>query len=180
MRSPRFSHLTLEIAAWIETGTWRANADAGQRGLCERPVRALAADVLGRHYRKIVKQGRDLATLEPEARHRLRIRAKKLRYAGDFFASLYDGQAAKRLDRLTRALSAFQDGLGALNDITVGAQLVTMLVGAAPAEGAKRKSDPAAAFAAGQVCAARSASAPDTLKSAHKTWRALAAAKPYW
>jgi triphosphatase len=180
LRNPRFGQLTLEIAAWVETGAWRGDDESTRASLRLRPARALAAEVLGKHHHKIVKQGRKLADLDPAARHHLRIRAKKLRYAGDFFASLYDGKAARRLIRLTKALGGFQDGLGALNDIVVGGRLVAELVGAETGEAGKRKADPGPAFAAGQVCAAHDAETPAAIKASHKAWRELAAAEPYW
>ncbi len=180
LRNLRFGQLTLEIAAWIETGAWRTDDDAMRSSLRQRPARALAAEVLAKHHHKILKQGRKLAELDPAARHHLRIRAKKLRYAGDFFASLYDGKAARRLARLTKALGGFQDGLGALNDIVVGGHLVAELVGAKTGDGGKRKADPAPAFAAGQVCAAHEAETPVAIKASHKAWSQLAAVGSYW
>jgi CHAD domain-containing protein len=181
LRSARFSSLTLEIAAWIETGAWADSLDPALAGPRERPATKLATEVLGKHLRKIIKAGRDLDKLSPEDRHHLRIRAKKLRYAGDFFASLYDGRAAGRHKAMTLLLADFQDGLGVLNDIAVGAGLVTRLVGAAPdPSGLKRKPDPAQAFAAGQICVSREAEAPAAMAAALKAYAKLAKAKPYW
>jgi inorganic triphosphatase YgiF len=185
LRSRRFSRLTLELAAWIETGAWGEAADPALAALRNRPAKALAAEILGAHHHKIIRRGRKLETLSPEARHRLRIEAKKLRYGGDFFAALYRGKAAARLVALTKALAAFQDGLGTLNDIAVGAQLAARLVGAEPGAaaltvGPKRKPDPAQAFAAGQICADREAGAAAAIEGALKAYRRLAKAKPYW
>ena len=116
----------------------------------------------------MIRGGRKLEALDAETRHHLRIEAKKLRYAGDFFASLYRGEAARRHAVLTKALASFQDGLGALNDITVGAGLIARLVGV-DGDGAttRRKSEPGQAFAAGQVCAARETEAP----ARRRPWR---------
>jgi triphosphatase len=185
LRSRRFSQLALETAAWIETGAWPRNEEPVPAALRRRPARDLAADILADHHGKVVKRGRKLADLSPEARHRLRIQAKKLRYAGDFFAALYRGKAARRLAGLTRALAAFQDGLGTLNDIAVGAGLVARLVGAAPdpggdAAGPRRKPDAARAFAAGQVWAARESRGADAMDESLRAYRRLAKAKPYW
>ena len=54
----------------------------------------------------------------PEERHRVRIAAKKARYAMEFFQGLYPGGRAKRS---VQRLSALQDALGWLNDAAVGA-----------------------------------------------------------
>jgi CHAD domain-containing protein len=45
------------------------------------PIERFAADVLDRRIEKVRKQGRHLDELSPEARHKLRIRIKKIRYA---------------------------------------------------------------------------------------------------
>lgn len=181
LRSPRFGALTLETAAWIETGAWTASADPALAKARAQPAAKLAAQVLGKHLHRIVKDGRELENLSPENRHHLRIRAKKLRYAGEFFASLYGGRAARRQKAMAALLGEFQDGLGLLNDIAVGAELIARLVGAAPdPSGAKRKPDPAQAFAAGQVCASRETEAPAALAGSLKAYEKLAKAKPYW
>jgi inorganic triphosphatase YgiF len=183
LRSRRFSQLTLEAAAWIETGDWTRLTAPEQIERRQRPVRALAAEILTGLHRKVIRRGRDLERLDDEQRHRLRIRAKTLRYAGDFFASLQGGKSARGLARLTKALAAFQDGLGDLNDIAVGAGLIARLVGAEPAEdraAPRRKSDPGRAFAAGLVWAEREARLGDAMGAALKAYRRLAKAKPYW
>ncbi|MDR3511394.1 MAG: CHAD domain-containing protein [Caulobacteraceae bacterium] len=182
LRSRRFGQLTLETAAWIETGLWASDPDPVRAALRERPAVAFAADILAQRHRKVIRRGRKLERLAPEDRHHLRIQAKKLRYAGDFFAALYAGKAARRHAALTKALAAFQDGLGALNDIVVGAGIAARLVGADPAggTGVRRKGDLAQAFAAGQVWADREAGAAQTLEDSLAAYRRLAKAKPYW
>lgn len=187
IRSRRFGLLTLEIAAWAEAGPWTTDADTtdadpGRAALRARPAAEAAAEILGERHRKVVRRGRKLAALDAEARHHLRIQAKKLRYAGEFFASLYDGKAARRQARLTKALSAFQDGLGALNDIAVGGGLLARLVGAEAGDsvGTRRRPDLAQAFAAGQVWADRQAQIGDALGEALAAYDRLADCKPYW
>lgn len=184
VRSRRFARLTLEIAAWIEAGGWCRTEDPARAALRARPAKAVAAEALGKHHRNVIKRGRKLEHLSPEARHHLRIQAKKLRYAADFFAGLYRGEAARRQARLTKALSAVQDGLGELNDIAVGAGLIAALVGAAGGEATapphRRKPDLAQAFAAGQVCADREAAAPAAMAACLKAYKRLADAEPWW
>ena len=182
VRSRRFSRLTLELAAWVETGDWCRDESPARAALRRRPAAELAAEILADRHRKVVRRGRKLEDLSVEARHRLRIQAKRLRYAGDFFAALYKGKAARRRATLTKALAAFQDGLGELNDIAVGAEMIVRLVGAAPGEAAqsRRKPDFAQAFAAGQIWADREAGAALAMKASLKAYKTLAEAKPYW
>jgi inorganic triphosphatase YgiF len=68
---------------------------------------------------------------DSEARHRLRIEAKKLRYALDFFASLWPDE---RLKACASALAQVQEQLGTMNDL-VTAQ--TLLDSAPPALAAR-------------------------------------------
>ena len=59
-------------------------------------------------------------------RHRLRIRAKRLRYATEFFASTFPGEAsAKRRAESLSALKDLQDALGGLNDLATRHALIT-------------------------------------------------------
>ena len=59
--------------------------------------------LLKRRHQALVALGTDLAHAAPEARHAARLAAKKLRYATEFFASLYPRQAHARLPQGARA-----------------------------------------------------------------------------
>jgi CHAD domain-containing protein len=58
-------------------------------------------------------------------RHKLRIRAKRLRYGTEFFAGTFDGHTSekRRSDSLS-ALKDLQDALGGLNDIATRQTLI--------------------------------------------------------
>ena len=84
----------------------------------------VAARLLRKRHRKLIRTGRDFATMPPEQRHEVRIAAKKLRYAIDFLGSLFPGDAA-RLYR--KGMSRLQDDLGHLNDAAVTSDLVDRL-----------------------------------------------------
>src|SRR5262249_10130452 len=95
-----------------------------------RNARDFARDELTRRARKARKKAAKLAKLDPRARHKLRIGVKKLRYAADFFARLFDGRKArKRLRRFEGQLEALQGTLGALNDIAVHQQIAGKVAG---------------------------------------------------
>ena len=97
IRSPRFRALMLEIAAWLEVGQWTKPQDDLVRDRGDVAIEASAAEQLTRRFRKIRKRGRMLARLDARRRHKLRIQAKKVRYASEFFADLFPGKkAAKR------------------------------------------------------------------------------------
>ena len=117
--SGRFRGAVLDLAAWIEIGRWDENALAGH------PIGARAASELSRLRRKIKKKGRALRDLNAVERHRLRIRAKRLRYATEFFAATFPGKTSdKRRKKSLAALEDIQDALGALNDIAIRKALI--------------------------------------------------------
>jgi CHAD domain-containing protein len=59
-----------------------------------------------------------LRALDVKKRHKLRIKAKNVRYAVEFFASGFPGEKnAERREAALAALKDLQDQLGALNDL---------------------------------------------------------------
>ena len=57
------------------------------------------SDQKGKRAAKIVKKGKKLRELDAEKRHKLRIAAKKLRYGGEFFATLLPGKKSANVAR---------------------------------------------------------------------------------
>jgi CHAD domain-containing protein len=103
---------------WLERGPWRSVIPAEVLG---SPVAPLARRALKRLKRKALECGKDVAALPGDARHQLRVRIKRLRYACEFFASLY---AHRRTKMFIRRLEQLQDTLGELNDIAVAHRLL--------------------------------------------------------
>jgi triphosphatase len=94
-----------------------------------------AGTVLDRLFRQLRRAGRRLGEQPPEQRHRARIRAKRLRYAVEFFASLYPCRKQRRRHRrLVKRLGALQDSLGTLNDFATMERLLGPGHGGSPAE----------------------------------------------
>ena len=121
LAEPRYSLLLQRFADWLERRAWREVCHDKQSERLTDPVRAFATPLLERDHRRVVKQGDLFAELSAEQRHRLRIRIKQLRYAQDFFNSLYETATVRRyLD----ALSKLQDCLGVMNDISVARRLL--------------------------------------------------------
>jgi len=85
---------------------------------------AFAEDLFATRDRKLRKRGRDHQKLDEAHLHRLRIEAKKVRYAFEFFGSLFESKAVKKA---IKALSAIQDSLGGLNDAAIGHRLLDEL-----------------------------------------------------
>ena len=122
--SPRFINGILEAAAWIQVGGWSRNEGKAARRRRDEPVAELAEEEIGRRWKRVLKRGRNLADLDPDERHQVRIEIKKLRYATEFFDSLFKGSNVRKRKRAAlKTLEALQETLGELNDITVGSEM---------------------------------------------------------
>lgn len=120
-----------------------AAAAAGYAAGAEsRPLSRRLAQRLNRWHRQVVADAQAFDALDDEGRHRLRKRIKRLRYAAEFAASLYDARAVRPY---LKALRALQERLGVVNDVAVG---IALYVAAAPA-------DARALFALGWLAAQR-------------------------
>ena len=114
-----FQRLLFEFAAWLEAGDWLSRK--GETG-GDQSVLPFAAQALSRRRRKLRQVRRQMADLPDADRHRLRIQAKKFRYAVAFFVSLFPNKKTNRhRARLSNALEKLQESLGELNDMAVAA-----------------------------------------------------------
>lgn len=126
LSSPRARRLMLDLAEWIAGDDWLGSSGGETDG--NQPARAFAVTALNRFRRKVKKDGHDLARADDEARHEVRKDAKKLRYAAEFFASLFERKREKRrFKRFVAALEALQDQLGALNDLATAPEVLEKL-----------------------------------------------------
>jgi len=179
LASSRFRSLMIETAAWIETGDW--THDDLIRPLREEPIAVAAAEELKERWRKILKRGARLDTLDSQLRHKLRIQTKKLRYASEFFAGAFPGKkAARRRRDFVAALEKLQDALGDLNDIAVHEGLTEGIVAAHDARGKPREGRAKKAFAAGRLSGREEARIASVLKDAERAYRTFTKAKPFW
>jgi inorganic triphosphatase YgiF len=118
LASGRFARLALDLLVWAH--------DAPDE--TTRRLRKLAMRQLGRALERLVDAARFFIALSPERRHRVRILAKRLRYALDLFAVALPAQpTAAYVERL----SHLQDLLGELNDAAVARETLRDL-GAGP------------------------------------------------
>ena len=122
LAGPRFSRLALRLLQWAH-----GRDDDG-------PTLAQAArKKLARLHRRLFDSAAFFAVLPIEEQHRVRIRAKRLRYALDLFACALP---AKATARYVDALAQLQDELGVLNDVAVAGDRVPQLARAAGADAA--------------------------------------------
>jgi triphosphatase len=118
--SDRYQRLLLRLGAWLCRQPWREDVKNGE-GVIEKGVIPFVSRTLQKRHRRLKKKGKLLVTLSPEQRHEVRIAAKKLRYAAEYFSSLYPH---KRTRRYIAALAGLQEVLGALNDAATTVSLL--------------------------------------------------------
>ncbi|KRR04268.1 CYTH and CHAD domain-containing protein [Bradyrhizobium valentinum] len=165
VNSEHFRMLLIDTLQWIEARQ-TISTDRGSI-----PIGRFAADVLHRRIRKVRKDGRDLDKMSPPARHQLRIRVKKIRYAVEFFGTLFPSKREqKQLARLSTHLKKVQDALGSLNDFVAHRQMATDAALKAP-----RQHPRALAFASGVVLGREDQAVRPLVKIAAKEVRGLPA-----
>ncbi len=167
VRSGRFRTALLDLAEWVEVGDWGSAGEAASGSIAEH-----AAKELARLRKQINKRGRDLRHRSSQQRHKLRIRAKRLRYATEYFASTFPGERnVKRRAELLSALKDLQDALGGLNDLETRHGLMS---GGAGADATETKAaaipDPASEEAARERL----------LAAAERAFARFAEAKAFW
>ncbi len=123
LESARTRILMIDLAEWLALGDWRVRPQ--DPAALHQPVRLLADGLLEKHRKRMKRRGRNFASLSDRGRHEVRIEAKALRYAAEFFAALYrDKKSRRRQKAFLKALEDLQDRLGALNDLVTAPQVI--------------------------------------------------------
>ncbi len=96
--------------------------DAYQVGNSQKPVGVQANSIITKRFQRILRDGKSIGPDSPdEELHRLRIQGKKMRYALEFFSSLYPQQEMKALIKHFKML---QNNLGDFNDLSVQQEML--------------------------------------------------------
>jgi inorganic triphosphatase YgiF len=117
VRSTRFALFALRLMQWCAT------PPRGRAATLSK----LAPQRLAQAQRKLLEAAAFFCALAPAERHRVRILAKRLRYALDLFACALPARATAAY---VEALSALQDRLGASNDAAVAVETLPRLTNA--------------------------------------------------
>lgn len=157
LRAPASQNLLLDL---LEAMHPAAGPDEGRAAA---PLRDLLAARLNRWHRQVVDAAQHYADLDDAQRHRLRKRAKRLRYATEFCAALFERRAVRRY---LKALRGLQERLGAVSDAAMAMQLL------AP----QAATDPPAMFALGWLAARHEA----LVAAAGPELKAFGKAGRYW
>ncbi len=173
IRSPRYTTFVLNFSRWLDEAAWRETNSATRQEILGAPLKAFADTLLQQRHRKLLKQGRNLAAATPEKRHKLRISIKKLRYASEFFASLYD---RKKSRAMIGDLSQLQDTLGDLNDLAITERQLETVVYQAFAHPSHDAIIRSVGLVVGWCTARAKRGGPSLLAE----WEVFAARKPFW
>lgn len=160
--TPEWLAVRLGLGVWLDEIEAPGSADLAAR--LAYPATGLAARSLDRFRRRVKRDGRHLVRLEPAQRHQVRIHAKKLRYASEFFVRLFvDADHAKAVKHHRLFLSTIvelQDALGGLNDLATSEHIWLSVGEPAPPKRAAREAE--------------------LLKRANKAWHRLVKLAPFW
>jgi triphosphatase len=166
IRSPRYTALLLGLMRWFDGRGWRE----GERAhALDQPIADVAPRLLKKLRRRAKRRSMGFARQPAEARHKLRIALKKLRYTSELLSSLYDEPA---VDKFTARLKRLQDDLGDANDVRAAHDII--------AELARDKDGPAIARAGKIVLAWHEHRLLANQPKTREHLRRLIAAEPFW
>jgi inorganic triphosphatase YgiF len=166
LRSARYGRCVLAVGRFVERAGWRGSPGAAA---FSQPAAGPAATVLEARHGRVHRLGRSALEGSAAERHRLRIRLKKLRYAAEFFASLFPG---RRSQRYLRRLTDLQDVLGRLNDLAAADRLLEAL---------RPRLEPGSSpCALALVASFREQEEERGLRRLAREWKGFEAARPFW
>ncbi|KRQ91687.1 CYTH and CHAD domain-containing protein [Bradyrhizobium valentinum] len=160
--SPRCRALLIDVLEWIE-------AQHGRADVANSELDEFAAKLLDRRIRKAHKDAGKLQEMTAPERHKLRIRMKKIRYAAEFFESLFRSKGERKaLARLSKHAKKIQDALGSLNDFIADRKMAAEAALQAPPQNRRAR-----AFVSGIIVGREDEQAKPLMKAAAKELRAL-------
>ncbi|MEH2622002.1 inorganic triphosphatase YgiF [Bradyrhizobium sp. AZCC 1719] len=162
VNSPRCRALLVDVLEWIEAQHSRTNGANSELG-------EFAAELLDRRIRNARKDAGKLQAMTARERHKFRIRMKKIRYAAEFFESLFQSKRERKiLARLSKHSKKIQDALGSLNDFMADRKMAAEAALQAPPQDRRAR-----AFASGIIVGREDEQARPLMKTAAKEVRAL-------
>lgn len=119
------SLFVLKVQRFITDRAWQSASSPQERGSFQSSGRSFAVSVLDRLLRRCLKRGKHLRAMTDEERHELRIALKNLRYASEFFGSLFGED--KRRRRFVKRVAELQEDFGARNDAATAEAFIEKL-----------------------------------------------------
>jgi triphosphatase len=156
VRGPAFQDTLLALLGFT-------HREAGHAGPDRRQTKKRVRKALARLHRQVLKDGAVFASLEEARQHRVRKRAKRLRYLAEFAAPLF---GSRKTSEFAGGLKPLQDALGLYNDELMALSAYRSL---APGQ-------PGAWFAAGWLSARREPNA----MACQRAIALFAETRPFW
>lgn len=124
LHAERYAQLMLQMNGWLHDRGWRPGAGLPQDDPLAQPALDGLVPLMRKAQRRLRRRIGALIENDAPARHRVRIAAKKARYAAEFFRDLLP---KKEVKAYIKCLSSVQDRLGHLNDLAVAGRLLPVL-----------------------------------------------------
>ena len=163
--SQRYQRMLLTLLSWVENELWQK----GSKDFKNYQLETIAAATLNKFHKRLLNHNGNFTNMRPEKMHAIRIDGKKLRYAAEFFASIYKEKNSKRYIKL---LIELQDYLGQINDINVTGNLIRTLSGQKPMGKTKEAIHIFEEW--------KESSTIENINKADKIWKDLSMIKPFW
>lgn len=121
----RYARLIWNLVIWVERQRVSDGAaEGGAAAVLAAPLASVASSWLEAAWLRLRRRARGLNQASASQRHRLRIAAKRMRYATEFLQSLHEPNCVRPF---VARLTELQDELGRLNDAVVAQQLLQRL-----------------------------------------------------
>jgi CHAD domain-containing protein len=117
LHAARFQRFLTSASDWIERGPWTGRADARTVSLQDQPIGPFCEQRIARWQKKLIRDGNELADMKEERRHRLRIRAKRLRYMLEMLSTVCPDRYLKPFGGMEKPIKRLQRSLGDLGDL---------------------------------------------------------------
>lgn len=166
---PAASLFVLRVQNLVFTRAWRTALAPQDLGLLTTPGKIYAATVLDRLLKRALKRGKHMPDMPDEERHDVRIALKNLRYAAEFFGSLFAD--AKGLRNYLGLVADLQEDLGAHNDAATAKSFI---------EGLQLPPEPGTHFATGYLLGWYRHATMVADGHLAKKWKAFKRADVFW
>ncbi len=165
--APAYTATLIALERLLASRPWRMALATSGRVSVDGPARDFASALFARQLRRVRRHGNALETLTTDELHALRIEVKKLRYAVEFFESLYPRRAVRAF---AGGAADLQELLGQLNDAATTGRLLDEI-----------EQDSLDLRRAGGVVLGWTAATTVTgMSNLGTAWRRFEAAKPFW
>ncbi len=121
INSKRYSTLIQNLKIFVIERHWRDSLPLKAQNRLTEHLNQGASIRLTKLHNKLINKGKNIDSVGKKQLHRIRIAAKRLRYAFEFLQSLYP---QKKVQPYLKKLSKLQDLLGFLNDSAVANRLL--------------------------------------------------------